>query len=170
MFAEEAAVDDDVLAGDVMITGVNDVASLTALRNSLVELNEVASANKGLLYGRAILKSALDNRAAGEVEAMDGARMQFRGAGNINAGEINNFDDSLVIGGTANHEADGDFNDDGIVDMADLGILGANWSASQATGNVSALVPESTTRSLLAMSVLMVGRRRAQWRGSRRSL
>ncbi len=54
----------------------------------------------------------------------------------------------------------GDFNGDGIVDVWDLGILGANWTASQSTGNASALVPEPTTLSLLAMSVLMVGRRR----------
>ena len=56
--------------------------------------------------------------------------------------------------------ADGDFNGDNIVDVADLGILGANWTASQAVGNTSALVPEPTTLSLLAMSVLMVGHRR----------
>ena len=29
--------------------------------------------------------------------------------------------------------ADGDFNDDGSVDVADLGIVGANWSTAQAT-------------------------------------
>ena len=27
------------------------------------------------------------------------------------------------------------FNDDGIIDVAGVGILGANWTASQATGN-----------------------------------
>ncbi len=54
----------------------------------------------------------------------------------------------------------GDFNLDRTTDVADLGILGANWSASQAVGNTSALVPEPATLSLLAMSVLMVGRRR----------
>ena len=53
LFAEDAAIDNDVLAGDVMITGTNDAASLTALQNSLVELNEVATANEGLLYGSA---------------------------------------------------------------------------------------------------------------------
>ena len=53
----------------------------------------------------------------------------------------------------------GDFNCDDIVDAVDLGILGANWTASQTTGNASALVPEPTTLSLLAISVLMVGRR-----------
>jgi len=54
----------------------------------------------------------------------------------------------------------GDANFDGIVDVADLGILGANWTASQTTGNASALVPELATLSLLAMSMLVVGRRR----------
>ncbi len=54
----------------------------------------------------------------------------------------------------------GDFNLDSTTDVADLGILGANWTASQSTGNASALVPEPTTLSLLAMSVLLVGRRR----------
>ena len=48
------------MAGDVIITGVNDVASLTVLQNPLVELNEVAAVNEGLLYGSAILKSSLD--------------------------------------------------------------------------------------------------------------
>jgi len=56
--------------------------------------------------------------------------------------------------------APGDANFDGLVDVADLGILGANWTASQSTGNASAVVPEPITLSLLAMSVLMVGRRR----------
>ena len=58
------------------------------------------------------------------------------------------------------HGGVSDFNFDGLVDVADLGILGANWTASQAVGNTSALVPEPTTLSLLAMSVLMVGHRR----------
>lgn len=35
-------------------------------------------------------------------------------------------------------------NCDGIVDVADLGVLGANWTALQTTGNASALVPEPT--------------------------
>lgn len=56
--------------------------------------------------------------------------------------------------------APSDFNDDGIVDVADLGILGANWTASQATGNAIAFVPGPTMLSLLTMSVLIVGRRR----------
>ena len=58
--------------------------------------------------------------------------------------------------------APGDANFDGIVDVADLGIVGANWIASQTRGNTSALAPEPTTLSLLTMSVLVIGRRRRQ--------
>ena len=54
----------------------------------------------------------------------------------------------------------GDFSGDGIVDVWDLGILGANWSASQITGNMSVLVPEPAILSHLAMMVLLVGYRR----------
>ena len=56
---------------------------------------------------------------------------------------------------------DGDFTGDGSVDVADLGVVGANWTAAQSTGNASALVPEPATLSLLAMSLLVVGHR---WR------
>ena len=80
-----------------------------------------------------------------------------------------NFDDIVdvadlgIVGANCN-AADmqwdtGDFNLDNMTDVADLGILGANWTASQTTGNTSSLVPEPTTLSLLVMSVLVVGRR-----------
>jgi len=84
--------------------------------------------------------------------------------GDANGDGIVDVADLGVLGANFNQSdmtfADGDFNDDSLVDVADLGILGANWTASQTTGNASALVPEPTTLSLLAMSVLVVGRRR----------
>ena len=84
--------------------------------------------------------------------------------GDINRDSVVDVGDLGILGAYFKMQGDGightDLNDDGIVDVADLGILGANWTASQATGNASALVPEPTTLSLLAMSVLMVGRRR----------
>ncbi len=52
--------------------------------------------------------------------------------------------------------SEGDFNGDGIGDVADLGIIGANWTA----GSAAAFVPEPATLSPLAMSVLIIGRRR----------
>ncbi len=55
--------------------------------------------------------------------------------------------------------SEGDLNGDGSVDLADLGVLGANWTGGQAIGNGSALVPEPATLSLLTMSLLVVGRR-----------
>ncbi len=69
-------------------------------------------------------------------------------------------DDIVVSIIDMNPSIPGDANDDDITDVADLGILGANWTASQATGNASALVPEPTTLSLLMMSVLVAVRRR----------
>jgi len=84
--------------------------------------------------------------------------------GDANGDGVVDVADLGVLGANFNQSnmtfADGDFNGDGATDVADLGILGANWTASQTTGNASALVPEPTTLSLLAMSVLMVGRRR----------
>ena len=74
------------------------------------------------------------------------------------------MEDLGIIGANFNGSevtyVDGDANLDGGVDVADLGVVGAKWSASQSTGNASALVPEPITLSLLAMSVLVVGRRR----------
>ncbi len=64
------------------------------------------------------------------------------------------------FGGTNAVSTDGDFNGDGVIDVADLGILGANWTAGQEAGAMAPLVPEPATLSLLAMSVLLVGCRR----------
>ena len=83
--------------------------------------------------------------------------------GDANLDHIVDVSDLGILGGHFGTNGttllEGDFNGDGLVDVTDLGILGANWTASQSTGNVSVLVPEPTTLSLLAMSVLVVGRK-----------
>ncbi len=105
-----------------------------------------------------VISQSFDNMIVGVVGAQSNMPGDANGDGVVDVADLG------VLGANFNQSnmtfADGDFNDDGIVDVADLGILGANWSASQATGNTSALVPEPTTLSLLAMSVLVVGRRR----------
>ncbi|MBH06686.1 MAG: hypothetical protein CMJ20_10220 [Phycisphaeraceae bacterium] len=53
----------------------------------------------------------------------------------------------------------GNFNGDDIVDVADLGILGANWSDAVQEATQAVAVPEPATLSLIAMSVLMLGYR-----------
>jgi len=84
--------------------------------------------------------------------------------GDFNCDGLVDVADLGIIGANFNGSevtyVEGDANLDGGVDVADLGVVGANWTALQSTGNASALVPEPTTLSLLAMSVLMVGRRR----------
>ena len=62
---------------------------------------------------------------------------------------------------TGNGVDNGDLNGDGVVDVADLGIIGASWSTAETTGSSTTVVPEPTTLSLFAISVLMVGYR---WR------
>jgi len=110
------------------------------------------------LYDNVILGVLADSGACGP---------QGPGAnppGDFNCDGLVDVADLGIIGANFNGSevtyVDGDANLDGDVDVADLGIVGANWSASQATGNTSALVPEPAILSLLAMSVLMVGRRR----------
>ncbi len=85
-------------------------------------------------------------------------------AGDANLDGLVDVADLGILGANFNANdmqwSTGDFNLNGATDIADLGIIGANWTASQATGNASALVPEPATLSLVAMSVLMVGCRR----------
>jgi len=79
------------MAGLVPVSGVTGVATLTALQNSSVDLNDVAVLNSGLLHGSALLGSALNNQTGGEVRTLAGDWMWFGGTGNFNDGEISNF-------------------------------------------------------------------------------
>ena len=89
--------------------------------------------------------------------------------GDFNCDGVVDVADLGIIGANFNGVGvtyvDGDANGDGGVDVADLGIIGANWSSvsqvSDAQGaGLDAFVPEPTPLSLLAMSVLLVRRRR----------
>ena len=95
------------MAGNVIITGVNNVASLTALQNSAVDLSDVAAVNAGLLHGSATLNSSLENRASGELRALAGDWVRFEDSGNINAGEINNFGGQIDFAQDMTNESGG---------------------------------------------------------------
>ena len=64
--------------------------------------------------------------------------------------------------------SDGDFNGDNVVDVADLGILGANWSGSQPTplaqafnaSGLNSLIPEPSTVVFIAAGLVCLARRR----------
>ena len=86
--------------------------------------------------------------------------------GDANGDGVVDVADLGVLGANFNQSnmafADGDFNDDGLVDVADLGILGANWTASQASGNASVLVPEPTSVLVFVISAAGLLRRGAR--------
>lgn len=84
--------------------------------------------------------------------------------GDANGDSLVDVADLGILGANFNQsgmtESDGDFNGDGLVDVADLGVLGANWSAGHAMVTGLALVPEPATLSLVVMGMLLTGRRR----------
>ena len=63
--------------------------------------------------------------------------------------------------GTGAVVSEGDFNDDDIVDVADLGIVGANWTAAQ-LADPSAIVPEPVTVTLVMAGLVCLARRRTR--------
>ena len=97
------------LAGDLdPLTGVNDAAALpAALSGSGLDVSEVRLVNNGLLFGAGSVDVALNNSTIGEVETSIGDRLHFRGVGNSNAGEINNFGGQIRFDGDATNQATG---------------------------------------------------------------
>ncbi len=143
---------DDMLLADNLesVTGHYDARG--------VQLGGGLQSFENILYDNVVMGVLADNGDCGP----DGPGANP--PGDFNCDSVVDVADLGIIGANFNGSevtyVDGDANLDGDVDVADLGIVGANWSASQATGNASALVPEPATLSLLAMSVLLVGRRR----------
>ena len=64
------------------------------------------------------------------------------------------------FGSTNATPADGDFTGDGNVDVADLGVVGANWTTAQAGAAAASLIPEPATTTVLTLGLMWFGRRR----------
>ncbi len=106
------------LAGNVLHAGYTNVASMTTLQNSNLEMTEVNLVNSGGLYGNAVLGSGLRNTASGEVETVGNERMRFAGGG-TNAGQINVFGGQVRFGGGFVNEENGEVNNFGNSFVAD---------------------------------------------------
>jgi T5SS/PEP-CTERM-associated repeat protein len=115
------------MSGIVTHSDFTDVASLTSLQNSDVDLNDVTLENSGTLFGNASLNTSLSNTTNGEVEAAIGERLRFTGADNKNFGEFNlfggqiRFDENLsnsdtgFIGGHGVLVANGGLTNEGVM-------------------------------------------------------
>ncbi len=128
------------MAGSVSHSGYTHAASLTTLRNPLVNLNEVSVRNFGTLYGDAILDVGLINESNGEVEISAGERLRFFGVHNSNAGEINNFGGQIRFAGSVQNQGSGfiagrgQFIADGGWNNA--GVIALSGGASEVLGDV----------------------------------
>ena len=67
------------LKGDVDLSGLNNVASLTSFQNTNLDLSEVIAANTGILYGSAFLNTSLNNQSSGELRTLGSDFVRFEG-------------------------------------------------------------------------------------------
>ncbi len=77
------------LAGTLNVSGLHAASSFTAL-TSAADSSEVIVVNSGRLFGDGLLGASIVNLSNGEIRVSSNQFMAFEGAGNINAGEINN--------------------------------------------------------------------------------
>jgi hypothetical protein len=81
-------------------------------------------------------------------------------SGDVNNDGAVNLSDLGILSGSWGHSGNwstGDFTGDGLVGLADLGILAGNWGWTKPSG---AAVPEPASLSLLALGGMMLLRRR----------
>lgn len=110
-----------------------------------------------------------DNIVMGVLSETETCGLQGPGisaSGDFNCDGVVDVADLGIVGANFNNidvtYIDGDANLDNMIDVADLGIVGANWTASQATAIIVALVPEPATLLLFTMSMLVAGCRRCR--------
>jgi hypothetical protein len=82
-------------AGNINISGVNNLASMNGSISDGANLNQVHLVNAGLLRGHNQVDVSLVNTSAGELRTSASDWARFRGNENVNTGLINNNGGSL---------------------------------------------------------------------------
>ncbi len=77
------------LAGTVNVSGLHAASSFTALTTA-ADSSDVIVVNSGRLFGDGLLGASVVNLSNGQIRVSSNQFMAFEGAGNINAGQINN--------------------------------------------------------------------------------
>ncbi len=136
------------LAGDLPLSGFNTLAIFVPLPTS-IDVSEVQIINNGVLYGTGVVGPALVNSSTGELRTLSGEWARFGGAGNTNAGEVNNFGGLVefeqdftneatgFVGGRGQFIADGGWTNEGVIAFSGgfADVLGD--VANSATGQIS---------------------------------
>ena len=136
------------LAGVIPLSGFNTLAVLVPLPSS-IDVSEVQIINNGVLFGTGVVGPALVNSSTGELRTLPGEWARFGGAGNTNAGEVNNFGGLVefeqdftngatgFVGGRGQFIANGGWTNEGVMAFSGgfADVLGD--VANSATGQIS---------------------------------
>ena len=95
------------MAGDIRITGTNNIADFNALKSSNADISQVNLVNNGTLVGDAALESGLVNEFGAAIQIAADQRMRFGGAENSNAGDINLTGGRIEFASNLIHQSSG---------------------------------------------------------------
>lgn len=144
-------------AGNIIISGTNNLASMNALISNGADLNHVYLVNSGLLQGSNQVDVSLLNTATGQLSAGSGDWIRFRGNESQNAGLIQNNGGALQFARLSNL-ADGVIEGRGgfVTDttLTNLGLMSFSSGNTDLIGDVQNLADGVISTSALATTVI----------------